>query len=318
MPDPASSRRFAIGDGFRRSAHLISVLTACAIFPLIFVGAGVTSKDAGMAYPDWPTSDGHFVNPPGWFQQDDTRWEHGHRLIGWAVGMLAIASVALHWRRGGSARALALATLAAIIAQGVMGGLRVREISTTLAMLHGVWGQLCFCLAAATALVSSRAWVEHRTLIETSTARFLQRLCLAGTVLTFGQLIAGAAYRHFASSAALAVHLIGAVVVAFAIGWICLWVLGQHPGRALLTGPAKALAVLMVVQLLLGGNAFLVVMVPQMWSGFLHWFVPTAHTAAGALLLACLLCLTAAVYRWVRPAADTASITRSSLTAVAS
>ncbi len=60
-----------------RLLHGIALATACAVFPLILVGAGVTSKDAGMAYPDWPTSGGHLVNPTAWWQQSDTRWEHG-------------------------------------------------------------------------------------------------------------------------------------------------------------------------------------------------------------------------------------------------
>ena len=47
---------------------MLAIAVACAVFPLIFVGAGVTSKDAGMAYADWPTSAGHLVNPPAWWQ----------------------------------------------------------------------------------------------------------------------------------------------------------------------------------------------------------------------------------------------------------
>ncbi|MCH7924524.1 MAG: hypothetical protein IIC51_03210 [Planctomycetes bacterium] len=65
-----------------RALSVAAILTACAILPLVFVGAGVTSTDSGMAYKDWPTSAGHLVNPPSWWQADDTRWEHGHRLLG--------------------------------------------------------------------------------------------------------------------------------------------------------------------------------------------------------------------------------------------
>lgn len=319
MPSEIQASGKGPNQRFSRIAHAAAVLTAFAILPLIFVGAGVTSKDAGMAFPDWPTSDGHFVNPPGWLQNDHTLWEHSHRLIGWTVGMFAIASAVMTWRSGGFVRVFGSFTLFAIIVQGVLGGMRVREISTLLAMFHGIWGQLCLCLAVTTALITSRPWMENRTLIEVPTARFLQRLCLIATVLTFMQLVAGATFRHFSSSTALAVHLVGAVIVAFVIGWKCLWVLGQHPGRTMLTTPAKALSILMVIQLLLGGNAFLVVMMPKAWSSLLHWLVPTAHTAVGALLLACSFGLTLAVYRVVRPSMARESISDSVIaTAVAS
>ena len=67
---------------YHAGSFLVAVALAVALLPLIVVGAGVTSKDAGMAYPDWPTSGGHLVNPPGWWQGEKTLWEHGHRLLG--------------------------------------------------------------------------------------------------------------------------------------------------------------------------------------------------------------------------------------------
>jgi len=35
------------------------VALACATFPLLFIGGLVTSKGAGLAVPDWPTTFGH-------------------------------------------------------------------------------------------------------------------------------------------------------------------------------------------------------------------------------------------------------------------
>ena len=64
---------------YRRTLHIAAMITALAIFPLVFTGAGVTSKEAGMAYPDWPKSDGHLLNPPRWWHFDHTRWEHTDR-----------------------------------------------------------------------------------------------------------------------------------------------------------------------------------------------------------------------------------------------
>src|SRR5262245_4864090 len=39
--------------------HRLAVLTACAALLPIVMGALVTTTDAGMAFRDWPTSDGH-------------------------------------------------------------------------------------------------------------------------------------------------------------------------------------------------------------------------------------------------------------------
>jgi hypothetical protein len=39
--------------------HRVAILLACAVFPLIWVGGLVTTTDAGMAVPDWPTTYGY-------------------------------------------------------------------------------------------------------------------------------------------------------------------------------------------------------------------------------------------------------------------
>ena len=171
---------------YSRSLHFLAILTACALFPLIFVGAGVTSKDAGMAYPDGFTSDGYFLqNPPGWWESDDTRWEHGHRLVGRTVGILAIVLAISCWRIGGWVRALGAANLLAIVTQGVLGAFRVNEVSTTLAMIHGVFGQLCFCLACAVALVTGRTWHREAGAVDVPAAESLRNLCVVATLGVF-------------------------------------------------------------------------------------------------------------------------------------
>ena len=110
---------------YGRRSHFLATLTACAVFPLVLVGAGVTSKDAGMAYPDGFVSNGHLVtNPPGWWASDDTRWEHGHRLLGRAVGLLAIAQVIVCWRRSRALRVASVVTLLMIMTQGLLGAMQ--------------------------------------------------------------------------------------------------------------------------------------------------------------------------------------------------
>src|SRR4051812_49628523 len=80
--------------------HLIAVLTACATFPLIFMGGLVTSHGAGMSVPDWPNSYGYntFLFPPRLWV-GGILYEHTHRLMGTVVGMLVIALTIVAWTK---------------------------------------------------------------------------------------------------------------------------------------------------------------------------------------------------------------------------
>ncbi len=283
-----------------RWLHRFAILTAVAVFPLIVVGAGVTTQEAGMAFPDWPTSNGHLVNPPGWWESIDTRWEHGHRLIGWVVGMLATTLLILSWRRGGSVRTIGLATFLAIAVQGVLGGLRVTQISTPLAMVHGVWGQICFCLACASTLLTSRIWSDRRAVTDAVTAVALRRTCLAGVSAVFLQLAFGAALRHFGGQHALVLHVVWAIIVMMLVTWLAMWILSEFAGHRLFEPLAKSVAIIMVIQLMLGGATLLITVLGRFDAPFVRWAVPSAHVAGGALLLACTFLLTLSSYRFVR------------------
>jgi cytochrome c oxidase assembly protein subunit 15 len=255
-----------------------------------------------MVFPDWPTSNDKFINPDGWWAQDAMRWEHGHRLIGWVVGMLAIVLVALSWKSGGRLRLLGLLTLVAICVQGLLGGLRVSEISTTLAMVHGVWGQICFCLACSTALLASRSWVERQTPQRVHAGVLLQRLCLFGVATILIQLILGAALRHFPQGSFLVAHVLWAIVAVFLAGWLAMWVGGSDFRPRILVHLGRALGGLMATQLVLGGFAWVVTFGPSGSSAFLTWAVPTAHVAVGSLALVSAVLLTISVHGLLEPA----------------
>jgi heme a synthase len=186
--------------------HWLAVLTTAATFPLICLGGEVTSRHAGMSVPDWPTSYGYNM-----FLFPRSKWiggiffEHTHRLAGTVVGMLAIALVvAAFWPsarrpRNRANRLLAVAVLAGVLFQGVLGGLRVVLVNLNLAIVHACVAQAFFCLAALTALVSSRWWITAPPLTDTPEAPAGRRLVRWG-VLTVGivylQLIIGAVMRH--------------------------------------------------------------------------------------------------------------------------
>ncbi len=313
---------------------MVAILTACAVFPLIFVGAGVTSKDAGMAYPNGFTSNGYLLlNPPGWWDRDDTRWEHGHRLVGRAVGVLAILLAIGCWRYGGTIRILGICNLLAIITQGLLGAFRVNEVSTALAMIHGVMGPMCFCLACSVALVTGRSWgmaargqapwssagatmpsgqsysrlePEDGTLsVETNgSPTSLNRLCLIGTISAFAQLVSGAGLRHFGPSSMLLIHVLGAIVSTFLVGWMAMGLLAWYSGRHPFTWLGRVMGVLLALQLMLGGGAFTVTLMGGRWSPFVQWAVPSVHVAVGAVLLACAVLVAMIMYRSFRPAGE--------------
>src|SRR6266850_1439090 len=142
-----------------RSLHVISLLTAAATFPLIFMGGLVTSHGAGMSVPDWPNSYGYnmFRFPPK-FWVGGILYEHTHRLMGSIVGLLSIILAIAAWKieKRIWVRNLALAVLAAVILQGVLGGLRVVLVKLHLAIIHACFAQAFFCLTALMAMVTSR------------------------------------------------------------------------------------------------------------------------------------------------------------------
>jgi cytochrome c oxidase assembly protein subunit 15 len=128
-------------------------------------------------------------------------YEHTHRLMGTVVGMLAIALCFWAWRSGAPrhVRWLATGVLSAVILQGVLGGLRVVLVKLDLAVVHACFAQAFFCLAALTAVVTSRWWSQTPDLSETEDAgkgRRLVALAAAAVAVVYLQLIVGALMRH--------------------------------------------------------------------------------------------------------------------------
>lgn len=90
--------------GQGRLLHILAVLTACATFPLIFMGGLVTSHHAGMSVPDWPNSYGYnmFLFPPNqWI--GGVLYEHTHRLMATVVGFCAVVLTLNAWGWGRNA-----------------------------------------------------------------------------------------------------------------------------------------------------------------------------------------------------------------------
>jgi cytochrome c oxidase assembly protein subunit 15 len=81
-----------------RWLHRLAVLTACVALLPILMGALVTTKDAGMAFPDWPSSDGHNMLSYPWLKSAGAKFlEHGHRLAGVLIGLTSMALAVVAW-----------------------------------------------------------------------------------------------------------------------------------------------------------------------------------------------------------------------------
>ena len=83
--------------------HRFALLTALATLCLIAIGGLVTSKEAGMSVPDWPTSYGYNMFAlPLKFWTGGVFYEHTHRLWATVVGTLVVALT--RWLGGAPSR----------------------------------------------------------------------------------------------------------------------------------------------------------------------------------------------------------------------
>jgi cytochrome c oxidase assembly protein subunit 15 len=296
-----------------RWPHRLAVVLVCATFPLIWVGGLVTTYDAGMAVPDWPTTYGYNLFLYPWTTWIAGPWdlfiEHGHRLLGALVGMLTIAlAVAVFWRDARRwMRFVAVAALCLVITQGVIGGQRVIQDERLLAKLHGCLGPLFFAVATALAVFTSRLWKNGAAIAPSVHAAKLHRLALFTAMLAYAQLVLGANLRHVPVTAsvqefraALYFHLAGAAAVAVHVVLVAIHVRRRFSGQTALVRPAWGLVALLAVQVALGVGSWVVkysipanrdrISLLQGFTieneGLAQSLIVTAHTAGGSLILA--------------------------------
>jgi heme a synthase len=177
-----------------------AVLTAVATFLLLGAGGLVTSHEAGMSVPDWPNSYGYNM-----FAFPISKWtggifyEHTHRLWASVVGLMT--TILAVWICLKDSRKwmkwLGVIAFLLVVAQGILGGLRVTMKMDSLGIFHGVVAQTFFVLTCAIALFASRFWIELAANQNVfSVPRGLRSHVLFVTILIFLQLILGATMRH--------------------------------------------------------------------------------------------------------------------------
>ena len=282
--------------------HRIAIFIACVTFIVIIAGALVTSEDAGLSVPDWPTSYGHLVKLPPWV--GGIVYEHSHRMIAWFTGMCTIVIAVWTWLvdRRRWMKYLAVGALGTIIAQGILGGITVLKLlPPAVSTAHAAVGQTFFCIAVAIAVCTGRGWVQDnpQPVADHGHPKLIV-LCWYSILILYIQLIFGGMFRHHGMS--WAPHVINALSVALILTWTGVRALAQFPKIEGIRRAATPLLFLLVVQLFLGFAAFFtrVAPVPGMSpDGFLMVLSTVAHVAVGALLLATTIVLTLQTWRHV-------------------
>ena len=307
----------------RYPPHCWAVALACATFPLIWAGGLVTTYDAGMAVPDWPSTFGYnlFLYPwTTWFFGPwDLFIEHGHRLLGALVGLLTIGLLVSVMRRDSRRwmKRLAVLALLLVLLQGGLGGARVLLNERFLALVHGCVGPLFFAYAAAMAVFTSRAWRqpglpavfpagENSSRQRQAQLHRVRHLAVLTTAMIYVQLIVGAHVRHVAVQTLpgtfrvlVMFHLLMAAVVVLHVGLLT-WAARDRQLAGYLRRPVAVLAGLAALQMLLGPATWVLKYGWPMGLAEYSWFagytvqaqgmvqamVVTAHVATGSLLLA--------------------------------
>jgi cytochrome c oxidase assembly protein subunit 15 len=287
---------------YNRGLHRFAVVLACWTFLLIIAGALVTSNDAGLSVPDWPTSFGSLYRIPKLV--GGVKFEHTHRMIAQAAGLLTIILAIWTWRaeKRRWMRILGFTALGTVIAQGVLGGLTVLFfLPPPISSAHAALAQTFFCIAVAMALFTGRKWVEEQPRVEFDQRRpSLFTLALLSIFVLYVQLILGAMFRHHGLS--WWPHVLNAVVVSFILAWTSVRALSVYSEIEAIRRPAILMLSLLIAQLCLGFTAFLtrVAWGRDAVQPELPMVLSTvAHVAVGALLLATAVILAIQVWRHV-------------------
>jgi len=292
--------------------HRYARLLVAATLILVAAGGMVTSTNSGLSVPDWPTTYGYqMFSFPLSGMVGGIFYEHGHRLIASAVGMLTIGLVIFLWRVEPRAwvRRLGWLALAAVIVQGTLGGLTVVFfLPDAISITHAGLAQIFFCLTISVALVTSTGW--RRPAAPPVDDELLGRRTVALTAAVYCQILLGATMRHTGAglaipdfplsygrlippfwNPAIAIHFahrLGALVVATLVLAVAWRILTQHRSRSELARPAWFLLAVVAVQITLG--AFVVL------TGK-NEIVNTLHVATGAVVLGTSLFLALRAFR---------------------
>jgi cytochrome c oxidase assembly protein subunit 15 len=270
-----------------------------ATFLLLFVGGLVTSTGSGLAVPDWPTTFGSNMFLYPWSQMiGGIFYEHSHRLLGSLVGFLMVLLAASLWYSEPRqwVRNLGLVALAAVVLQGILGGLRVVLLQQTLAIIHACFAQAFFALVVCLAVFTSAEWHTPMKKKVAEDAGRVQRLGVLTAGFIYLQLIFGAILRHTGAWETL--HFMGAALVAIHVGLLMARTVRHHSDLPVLLHSTLVLCGLLVFQLFLGLGAYLGKFTTVSVALQSHTvLLATSHVVVGALMFVTCVLFSLRAYR---------------------
>jgi len=294
-----------VNDTPNRGLHRLAIILCCMTVALLIAGALVTSNEAGDSVPDWPLSFGRWLIRSNNFIAN-VRYEYSHRFIAGLVGFttLALAVWAYFAERRDWMRRLGLIAFAGVVAQGMIGGMRVwfPEYKALIAVPHALVAQSFFAVAVSIVVFTSRSWWLPREMKSDEKGLALRTLTGTTVLAVQIQLVLGAGFRHQAFG--IAPHIVGAVVVSVLIAITVATVVRRHRENSYLARPAKFVIALLIVQLGLGIGAYLARLTsagePQPLEPMISLTV--AHLVVGALTLAMVVTLMLRCHQVLAPA----------------
>ncbi len=177
--------------------------TAVAVFLLLLVGGLVNPTGSSLACPDWPLCYGSaFPDMKG-----GILYEHSHRLLATAVGVLTIIMtwLVLRARRPGApgagrVRVLTMIALPLVLVQGALGGVTVLlKLPMIVTLTHLVNSMFFFALVLTIAWHLSPQAAVSAPRPDTGPAR---RWIVVAGVLVIAQILLGGIVRHTKSASA--------------------------------------------------------------------------------------------------------------------
>ena len=202
---------------FKLGLFLYCLFALVSITLLLFAGGFTTSIKAGMAFLDWPLSNGS-INPEGWLTETDKFAEHSHRLLGMQIGLISMGLVLWTFLRESRAwvRKMAWALLVLVVFQGLLGGARVLfDQLNTLAesnlvaqfflVAHACGAMLVLTLLVSITFACSKSWIAGQYVFPEDLEKdSLKRLAWIAYLATFVQIFIGAVMRHADAGLAIA------------------------------------------------------------------------------------------------------------------
>jgi cytochrome c oxidase assembly protein subunit 15 len=304
--------------GHRPGLWRFSQFTVAFAAFVIYAGAMVTSTGNGMAVPDWPQSFGTWTPK----MEGGVFYEHGHRVVAGALGMLVLAlalwagaSESRRW-----ARIITWTALVAVVVQAGLGGFTVliatfRDWTHThpgFSSVHASLAQALFALLVAYATVAAPGWWSGAPRL--GAPRTLARQGSLLVLLIFVQIVLGAAMRH--QQAGLIIydfplsygriippfhnglvalnfsHRVGGWIIGIWGTWLAWRVVSDAGLDRWVRSPAKVLLGAISVQFLLGAGA--------VWTGLRLPLLTSAHVLGGSVVLTSAVVLAMRLHRVAR------------------